>query len=256
MLIAIWATMLLWAPDLYASDNRLRKSCHQLIVSGHIDYPPFNYTEHETFRGASIDLIRLIARKIGVRVEIRNVGPWIRAVKNLTDGDIDLLVAIYKTPEREARYLYTLPYAEDPIVMFTMADAAFDFRDWYDLVGKVGVTTRGDSWGADFDQFIEQHLTMMRVNTTDQMIDMIASKRANYGVQGLYTLQRSERRASLGTDITISNTPIKSEKMYMAFSRLSPCRNLIDKVNAAITDFEKDKTIARLISNYVHRNGS
>ncbi|MDG4719360.1 MULTISPECIES: substrate-binding periplasmic protein [Thalassospira] len=255
-MLAIWATILFSASDLHADDKTVRNSCDQLIVSGHTDYPPFNYTDHETFRGASIDLIRLIARKIGIRVEIRNVGPWIRAVKNLTDGDIDLLVALYITPERQSQYLFTRPYAQDPIVMFSMARSAFPFKDWYDLAGKVGVTTRGDSWGADFDQFIEQHLTMMRVNTTDQMIDMLSQKRADYGIQGLYTLERSERRIDMANDIAISSTPIKSEQMYMALSRQSPCRDLIDKINLAIEEFEQDGTITKLIASYVKSNGS
>lgn len=241
---------------LHAQSDDARTSCDQLIVSGHTGYPPFNFTDNGVFRGAAIDLIRMIARDIGIHVEIRNVGPWIRAVKNLTDGDIDLLVAIYHTPEREEDYVYSAPYAEDPIVMFTMAKTEFPFNDWYDLVGKVGVTTRGDSWGSDFDRFIEQHLTMMRVNTTDQMIDMIAQDRANYGVQGLYTLERSKRRIDFANDISISSTPIKSENMYMAISRKSPCRTLIDQINQEIARHKDDGTIDKLVAIYVRPDGS
>lgn len=255
-LLSAMTLLLVLASSTNAQSDDARGNCDQLIVSGHTGYPPFNFTENGVFRGASIDLIRLIAREIGIHFEIRNVGPWIRAVKNLTDGEIDLLVAIYHTPEREEHYIYTEPYAEDPIVMFTMASSEFAFDDWYDLVGKVGVTTRGDSWGADFDHFIEQHLTMMRVNTTDQMIDMIAQDRANYGVQGLFTLERSKRRIDFAGDISISSTPIKSEAMYMAISRKSPCQSLLDQINEAINNHKDDGAIEKLIATYVRSSGS
>jgi polar amino acid transport system substrate-binding protein len=256
ILLALWASILLTATDLYAAEDDSRETCDRLIVSGHTNYPPFNYIDNGIFYGASIDLIRMIAQKIGLRVEIRNTGPWIRAIKSLTDGNIDLLLAIHITPERNARYLYTRPYAKDPIVMFTMSQSAFAFENWFDLLGKIGVTTRGDSWGADFDQFIKQYLTMMRVNSTDQMIDMIAQKRADYGIQGFYTLERFKRQTGANTSIRLSSIPIKSEQMYMAFSRQSPCRNLIGNINQALAEFEQNGTIARLIEHSVNISGS
>lgn len=72
-----------------------------IIVGGDHDYPPFEYLDDAgNPAGYNVELIRAIAREMGLNVEIR-LGPWTQITSMVEHGEIDLLQGMMYTAERD-----------------------------------------------------------------------------------------------------------------------------------------------------------
>ncbi|HBU00345.1 MAG TPA: ABC transporter substrate-binding protein, partial [Thermotoga naphthophila] len=73
------------------------------------DYAPFSfYDESGNLVGISVDFWKLFSEKTGVEVELVPV-KWYRAQELLTEGKIDAIDQIFKTPEREEALSFSRP---------------------------------------------------------------------------------------------------------------------------------------------------
>ncbi|MDG4719359.1 MULTISPECIES: substrate-binding periplasmic protein [Thalassospira] len=225
-------------------------ACETITVSSHSNYPPYSFLEDGVLKGAAIDLIRVIGKDIGVNIDIQNIGPWMRALTTLRKGGIDMLTTVYLVPERLGDLAYTRPYIEDPIVVFTVGDDAPDLHEHTDLINLDGLTTRGESRGEEFDRFMASSLNIMTVNSIEQIIHMLDQGRADYGLQGLYSLKKAERHTSITKKIWITDVPINAAKMCFAFARTSPCTGWIPAINAEIEKRIADGTVTDLMAKY------
>jgi len=136
------------------------------IASGHPDWPPIMYQSEENENeiiGAGPELALLILNELGLNMESRFVGPWDVVQEKAESGEIDLIVAAYKTPEREEYMDYSIPYTVDPVSIFVKRGESFPFDSWDELIDRIGVVTRGDSYGQEFDDFIAENLDVIVV---------------------------------------------------------------------------------------------
>ena len=85
-------------------------SKHPVIkVSNETDFPPFDFAVGNQPHGYSIDLLNLLAERIGMRVEYVNDPPWSELVELFKQGELDLLTTLSRTPERE-KFLKLIGY--------------------------------------------------------------------------------------------------------------------------------------------------
>jgi polar amino acid transport system substrate-binding protein len=222
-------------------------TCDTITVSSHSSYPPYSYLKDDVLVGAAIELIELIGQDIGVGIDVRNIGPWMRAITTLRDGGIDLLTTVYYVPERLGDLAYTHAYVEDPIVVFTVGADEPALNDRNDLIGLAGITTRGESRGEEFDTFMAKELNIMIVNSPDQIINMLDQNRADYGLQGLYSLKEAQKRNPIDKKLWITDVPIDAAQICMAFSINSPCTKWIPAINAEIDRRIADGTVTELM---------
>ena len=71
------------------------------VASGHPEWWPIMYRENDRIIGVGPDLVSLIARDLGLSIDCRYGGTWDRVLQSARDGEIDIVVAAYKTAERE-----------------------------------------------------------------------------------------------------------------------------------------------------------
>tara|TARA_R110001599_G_scaffold177127_4_gene369285 strand:- start:12293 stop:18568 length:6276 start_codon:yes stop_codon:yes gene_type:complete len=81
-----------------------------LRVGNEVDWAPYNFHEDGKPLGYSIDVMRVLASRLGVQIEF--VGPehWPELEARLISGDIDILLNTVRTPSRDASMLFTQPY--------------------------------------------------------------------------------------------------------------------------------------------------
>ena len=96
------------------------------------------------------------------------MGTWAEAQAAARDGKADMIFGIYYNDERATYLDYVQPaFMFDEVVVFVAKDKHLPTRDENDLIGKKGVTNRGESYGNDFDAFIKDKLTVARANGID-----------------------------------------------------------------------------------------
>jgi PAS domain S-box-containing protein len=84
-------------------------------------WPPFNYYEHGTPKGFSIEYMNLLAFKVGLEVGYISGPEWNDFLNMIRNKTLDVMLNIVKTEERQEYILFTKPYARNPNVIVSMA---------------------------------------------------------------------------------------------------------------------------------------
>jgi ABC-type amino acid transport substrate-binding protein len=82
-----------------------------LRVSNEMDYPPFDFAIELEPRGYSIDLLNILAKRIGLKVEYFNGYTWKELVTKFKEGKLDLLHSLNSTPKRKEFGIFSRSYS-------------------------------------------------------------------------------------------------------------------------------------------------
>lgn len=227
------------------------QTCTQLKVTAHPDYPPFAWTSGAGngagIDGAGIDgaLIRVVERFLRaarIPLTVEPAKSWEEAQRRTVSGEVDLILGLYRTPQREADLLFIdRPVATDPIGVFIRQADADNIDDLGDLKTLKGAAAAGESFGVDFDLRVAKQLTMFRTENLDTAIKFLVDKQADYVLAGLYPGLAHLRQIGPGHGVALTQAAlIPSQPLYVAFSRKSPCLALAPSLEAQI-----EKTSAR-----------
>jgi polar amino acid transport system substrate-binding protein len=110
--------------------------------------PPFNYLDASNqIVGSEVDTARLLARSLGVKLEIVRISASDR-VTVLLDRRADLVLSTLSiTPERERQIAFSVPYAQIPVVI--AAPQAHLYSSMLDLDGKtIGILANSSNLAA------------------------------------------------------------------------------------------------------------
>jgi polar amino acid transport system substrate-binding protein len=201
--------------------------CTRVVFSANPDYPPYHWADGDRIVGASVALTGRILDELGVRWEARFVGPWPRVLKSAEYGEIDLVVSLKPTPDREAYLDFT--------------------RAPEDLVGKRGGRSAGDRFGDSFDRFAEKFLTIEDADSLAVNFNKLAAGRIDYVVTGLYTGRAQLLRAGQAERIVPLPRPVNEGFIHHGFARRSPCRSLLAAIDARLAAAQRSGLAARLL---------
>ncbi|MBF0369061.1 MAG: transporter substrate-binding domain-containing protein [Magnetococcales bacterium] len=96
---------------------------HPVIrVHNEKDWPPFNFYSEGRAQGYTIDLLNLLATKLGITIDYVTGPGWNEFLTMLQNREIDVMGNIVKTPDRSAYALFTEPIIKDPPAIFMRLD--------------------------------------------------------------------------------------------------------------------------------------
>ena len=207
----------------------VKGDCRRVVFSANPDYPPYHWAEGDRLVGASVALTGRILDELGVAWEARHVGPWPRVLKSAEHGQIDLIVSLKPTPEREAYLSFTAaPAFPNPMAVFAARARPLSYEQPQDLVGKRGGRTAGDRFGDAFDRYAEQALTLEDADSLSVNFHKLSAGRIDYVVTGLYTGRAQLAQLGLTDQIIALPRPVNQGDIHHGFSRRSPCAALVD----------------------------
>ena len=144
------------APERYVSESGNRETIrlspqeqsyiknHPVIkVGNELDYPPFDFAIEGQPQGYTIDLLDLLAKKIGIRIEYINGYTWAELVQLFRERKLDVLPFLVKTPERSKFMLFSDRYFRDRQMYITRKENP-DITDVTQLYGKT--ISQGKGW--------------------------------------------------------------------------------------------------------------
>ncbi len=96
-------------------------SKHKVIhMGGESDWPPFDFVDDKgRYQGIASDYVRHLETVLGIQIKMHYKQPWAETLNKLKKGELDAIVAISKTAEREKFAHYTTPYVVYPYVIVT-----------------------------------------------------------------------------------------------------------------------------------------
>ncbi len=200
-------------------------ACASLVVTGHPSYPPVAWAAGDRIVGAAPELVRRIARRLGVKdVVSKDFGTWEDAQAAARSGEADVIFGIYKTDAR-ALYLDYVepPFMPDPVAIVVRKGADFAYGQWSDLKGRKGVTNVGESYGDAFDAFMAKELTVARADGVDKAFAALLAEEADYMIIGRYPGSDEAKQLGIAGKVTFLPKALLSSAMYVAFSKKSAC---------------------------------
>lgn len=218
------------------------------IASGHPDWPPIMFQEGDQIVGAGPEIAFLILSELGLSLEAPYVGLWDEVQEKAKNGEVDLIVAAYKTPERETYMDYSIPYTIDPVSLFVKKGNDFPFENWDELINKKGVVTKGDSYGEAFDKFIAEELDFVIVDTPNEAFALVISGEADYFVYALYSGENFlKKNPELSEEIEILPNYVSVEDFYMTVSKKSNLIAYLPQINEILQRLIDDGTVYEVI---------
>ena len=112
-------------------------------VANEEDWPPFDYASRGVALGYSINLMKLVAEKTGLKVEFINGYSWDKLMAMGKNREIDVFPAIWLIPGREKYLSFSTPYAYIPDVLVARENS--NIRDVNDLNGRVVAGTKSSA---------------------------------------------------------------------------------------------------------------
>lgn len=97
----------------------------RIRVHNEKDWSPFNYHEHGSPRGLSVDYMNLVASRLGVTVSYVTGPTWDDALGMIKNGELDVMLNIVMTDHRRTFLLFTEPYARAPSVIVSLDRKAY-----------------------------------------------------------------------------------------------------------------------------------
>lgn len=226
-------------------------SCEEITISGHPNYPPYQWKHGDQIIGASIDIAREILKDENIKINTPYVGPWKRVLREAERGNIDMIVALKNTSERRS-YLHfnDSPFYINPFVVWVPAGHEFYFEKWEDLIGKQGGKNLGDRYGGDFDHFLKEKLTVTASNSVASNFKLLAHNRNEYYIHGLYPGMAYITLNGLTDKFVALDKTINDGYIHNAFSKKSKCRGLTKLFNMRLKEMmETGKTKAAMNRN-------
>lgn len=114
------------------------------IIKAHNEsnWPPINYNLNNTPKGFSIDYMNLIASKLGINIEYVSGFTWKDYIEKLKNNEIDVMLNIAKTKERENYFNFTSPYIQSVDAVF-IRENVNNFKELNDFNNKTLAVIKG-----------------------------------------------------------------------------------------------------------------
>ncbi|MBP0600600.1 transporter substrate-binding domain-containing protein [Herbaspirillum sp. LeCh32-8] len=209
-----------------------------LRVAVPADFPPFGSVDSDLKpQGFDIDVANLIAKKMGVKVELIPVSSANR-IPYLTTKKVDLVISsMGKNAEREKVIDFTAAYA--PFFNGVFGPADMSVKSAADLAGKTIAVTRGSVEDLELTKIIPANATVKRYEDNNSTISSFLSGQVQLVATGNV----------VAAAIIAKNPPKKPETKFLI--KDSPCfiglnkgeKKLQDKVDAILADAKKDGSL-------------
>jgi len=216
---------LLWIPGVALAAGK----CERLVATGNPEYPPYLWRDPKNPQqliGANADLLKHLAKELGVVVDIIYTGPWSRAQDEVRTGRVDLIAGAFLTlPRLETMDYIHPPFYSTPSVVWVHRGAEFPYAGWEDLRNRTGDTLVNNSFGQQFDAYAKSNLTLEGVSSLTQAFQKLLLGRTDYVLYERYPGQALADSLGMQDDLLVLDPPISSEGLHLTLSHNSACND-------------------------------
>lgn len=170
-----------------------------------------------TPRGLAVDLLTQL---YGAAVQFEWV-PWARAQLMVEHGEADLLIGPYRTPEREARFRFSVrPFYEDAMVwMARRGESELWQGDLTALSDRPLACVRGWAYGSRFEQLKPQFKRLTQVSSVEAGLQMLMLRRVDLFAANERNCQPALEQLGLVAQVEPCLPPLDVLRGHMAFVR-------------------------------------
>jgi polar amino acid transport system substrate-binding protein len=215
------------------------------VVSGNPKAPPVVWEQYKELIGIGPDIAKAILTELKLDYDLRVTGDWQQVQDKTRAGKVDMIVSAYKNDDRAEYMEFSMPYLPQPTVIIVKRGKEFPFGTWKSLQGKKGVSNIGESYGQEFDNYIQEHLTV-KFLAFERAIELLNRGEADYLIVDLYTALIYARLLQGEDAISILDPPVTTQTFHMAIAKDSPLVVQMPAINKKLYRLVKDGTVEKL----------
>ncbi|GAB3257204.1 transporter substrate-binding domain-containing protein [Chitinimonas naiadis] len=224
-------------------------ACDKLVYATNPKYPPYGWAEDEVrYQGAAVALLKLVAP---ANVTLQPAFyPWKRALSMAESGEIDLLLALRITPDRQRYLSFTRSRAfHNPIVVFVAANSPIRTAEWPGLAAYRGAVSAGDFFGSGFDEYLKTSLKVEVAPTMVENFKKLRAGRVDYFVTGeqLGRAYLRNTEGALSGSIVALKPAISDGDIHFGFSKKSACLGLLEAMDEKLEQLDRKGVPAKLL---------
>lgn len=216
-------------------------------------YPPFYWEENGVVEGIGADLVEAVFHRLGEKPVLK-LYPLKRALHHMETGDVDGIMILIQTPEREAYSMFTDPAVMVRGLIWSAADrpgGAVEFRTLKDLMPYSMGVTLGYSYGEALDSLISQMRDVESAPSDLQNYRKLLFKRIEIFpgneivARGLF-----KRNPALQGKFVHSKNAFIKWPLRMGVSRKSPLARRIPEINEVLLELKAAGTVDAIVNKY------
>ncbi len=210
-----------------------------LTVVTSADYPPFEYMDGDEIKGYDADLIREVAKRLGLEADISHMA-FDSLLTQVSGGAADVTIsAITVTDDRLKDVDFTNSYYDSNLAVVTLADSDIASSD--DLEGK----TIGVQSGTSGEDWVKENVGDDNYTPFQEMTEALASLRSGKVEALVFDLPSAENYVSTSfTDCKVVEAIPTGEQYAIAVNKDNAA--LTAAINQALADMEADGTLDTL----------
>jgi HD-GYP domain-containing protein (c-di-GMP phosphodiesterase class II) len=230
---------------------------HQtLLVSNETDWAPFDFEEAGEPKGFSIDLLRLLSEKSGLKLQFVNGHQWSELMDMFKERELDIIHSLSKTKEREAMGLFS-ESIYNLKNYFIVPVGAPDIRQFSDITDETLVLVNG--WVTqDFIQINYPEIKTLVVDSAEEAFLALSKGEADFLIDTEGSFLYQKQRLSI-ENLQISAWSKEFDKgrdnhiHIMVQNEQAVLLSIINKTLAAVTDKEQQNLRQKWFKNIAGR---
>jgi signal transduction histidine kinase len=245
LVLAVWLAALVLAPVAGLAVDLSPPEADYLAQHGPVrlcvdpDWVPFESInaqgEHE---GIAADLLALVAKRTGLRLELVKTASWDESLAASREGRCDILSFLNKTPQREKWLLFTRPLFSDVNVFITREQHPF-ISDPAKLTGE----TIAFPSGTAMEELIRRdypNLTIVTTASEDEAISLVSEKKADMTMRSLIVAAYTIKKQGLFNLKIAGQLPSYTNNLCVGVTGNNQLlQGILDKAIASITPAER-----------------
>ena len=209
----------------------------------------------EEFRnGLHSKYLQYFADKLNVKIEISTM-PFARRLLQIKNGQLDLIVGIQKTEDRQDEFIYIFPHYELlSHRIFTLKNNRHLIQKYQDLSGKVIGVNRNSKYFMPFDN--NESIVKFKARGVLQNIELLKRNRIDA------FMHYEESTAPLLDELDLSDEVVKSVyqpnieiRHYIAISKSSALNSRLGELEKIVENAVKNKDFLNIrLNHYAQMN--
>ncbi len=223
----------------------------EIIVVGTDFSHVFEQDKDGKFDGLAVATLNELARKNGDQLSFA-LYPWSRAQWMVETGQAHILIGPYKTPEREAKFLFSRrAFYRDYMLFYVRAGEGLSWDgNLQNLIGKKIGVINGWVYTPQFEQ-MRNRLQPVVANTLANGLNMLQAQRIDWLATNLRNADGVMKRLNPEAKLVAVEPPIGIQDGYFAYCQ--QCDALRQKYDAAFEQLLQSPLWQQLAARYAVR---
>ncbi|RMG53913.1 MAG: hypothetical protein D6717_10420 [Gammaproteobacteria bacterium] len=242
-------TFLLLLPLAFAAHAGEAVDPHHLKLVGD-SWPPY-VDAGLPGKGAATEVVTTALKRAGYSSEVE-IRDWAHVKKGAELGIYDGLIAAWKTPAREQRFLFSEPYLVSHIHLVKRRDADFDFKDVEKIPGLVVGVVRDYRYSPR--TYHNDNLILVEASHVLQNLDRLQKGEIDLTLADARVLKYliSKHFPHQARNFVISPQEWSQRPVHFAVSKMNPRHvEIIGAFNRALEGMRKDGTLREIYRRHL-----